>query len=137
MMTPLGPAREILAWAQEAVVGADLHRHRQGLAPILHHLPDPPLAGLGDDDARGRMTGHRPLQLAGEAAGVAGLGQADVVDRDALGFQFGREMAHRGEQERDLLLVVAHIGRLVPHLDQQDDIALGSRSVRLETRRFS
>ena len=119
-----GPGREVGAWAEETVIIADLHGYGGIGAPILHHRPDPPFAGLGHDDAVGLMTRDGPHQLAGEGAGIAGRIEADVIDGDAFRLQLGREVAHGGEQEGDLLLVMPDVGRLRPDLDHQDHVVL-------------
>ena len=120
----LGPAREIRARAEETVVLAKLDGHRQVITPSLHHLPDAPLAGLGDDDPVGFVPRDRSLEFSGERAGIARRIEAHIVDGDALGLQIGREMAHGREQESDLLLVVADIGRLLPHLDHENGVGV-------------
>ena len=69
------------------------------------------------------MPGDGILQLRGEAAPVFGSVQLHVVDGPARGREFTGEMAHGGKQERDLLLVMAHIGRLVVKLGHQHPVA--------------
>ena len=69
---------------------------------------------------------HRAGKFAGETAGIAAVRQFDVIDRPAGVLQLCGEVAHRGKDQRDLLLVVPDIGCLVPHLHHQDDgIVLG------------
>jgi hypothetical protein len=62
------------------------------------------------------------LHLARKAAVRASVGQGSVFDRPASAAKFIGEMAHRGEYQRDLLLVVAYIGRLVPHLAHENGV---------------
>ncbi len=128
-LAALGPAGETAARGDEAVVLADLHRQAGLRAPGLHHGADAPLARLGRDDALDRVAGQRPLQLAGEAAGVLRVIEADVIDRDPLGLQLLGEVPHRREDEDDLLLVVGHVAGLVRHLDHQHHVAGGVEAI--------
>ena len=71
--------------------------------------------------AVGAVAAHGALDLAREAAAVAARVEPDVIDRPALVLQLGGEVAHRREDEGDLLLVMTDISGLVPHLHHQDD----------------
>ena len=54
---------------------------------------------------------------------VGGIIEADVVDGETIGAQFTCEVAHGGEDQRELLLVVADIGRLLRDLHHQDGVS--------------
>ena len=118
-LAPARPVAEIGAAAQEAIVGHDLDRHTERLVPAGDHRVHTPLAGLDDADFGGAVTRHRTRDLAVEAAGVARVVEPDIVDRPAIGPPFVGEVAHGGKQQRDLDLVVSHIGGLRHYLDHQ------------------
>jgi hypothetical protein len=123
-LRPLGgPAREGVGRAEEARVGPDLDRHADRLLPAPGVLEHPPLARPRDDDPPGFVPSHGAPQLAAEGPAVAGIVEGDVVDRDPLGAQPGREVAHRREQERDLLRVVRDVVRLGRDLGHQHHVA--------------
>ena len=44
------------------------------------------------------------------------------MHRNPAGFQFGREMAHGGENQRNLARVVGNVGRLLRHLHHDHSI---------------
>ena len=61
--------------------------------------------------------------FAGQRPDVGRIVKPDIVDPPAVGAQFLREVAHGGEDEGDLLLVVRHIGRLGRDFGHQHHIA--------------
>ena len=95
------------------------------VGPALHVVEHAPFAGLGDHDAVGAQLRRRAHELAAEGLGVGGVVERDVADPDAVGAQLGREVAHRGQDEGDLLLVVRDVGGLGHHLDHQHRVAPG------------
>ena len=68
---------------EEAVVGADLDGEAEQRLPAFEHRLDAELARLGDDDAVGRMALDGARDLAGEAAGIVGIVERDIVDLPA------------------------------------------------------
>ena len=122
-LVALCPVGKALMGGDEAVVGPDFDLARKLLAPILHHLADPPFAGLGDDDPVRRVALESPLQLAGEGAGIGPIVEPDIVDADIQLPQIIGEMAHGGEEKGDLALVVTDVIRLLRNLHHQYGIA--------------
>ena len=82
-----------------------------------------PFAGLGDHDASvgGRL--QSPQDLAVQRRGRLRIAQPHVTHVDPSLPQSLGELAHGGEDEDELLLVVGDIGRLVHHLRHQHGIA--------------
>ncbi len=70
------------------------------------------------------MAGQSAFEFPREAAGVALIGQADVIDLGPFFPQLFCEMPHGREQEGDLLLVVADVSRLIPYLDEEDHVRI-------------
>ena len=68
------------------------------------------------------MTGDGLAELRGEGAAIALRIQGNVFDRPAQRAQLPREVAHGREQEGDLLLVMAHIARLVAQLRHEHEV---------------
>ena len=123
----LRPVVELGLGADEAVVAQDLDRAGELVRPLLHVLPHAPLTRLDHADQPRAVPFDRARDLAGEAARILQIAKFGVVDAPSRIAQFRGEMAHGGKDQRDLLLVVADIGRLVPHLHHQDDgIVLGA-----------
>ena len=123
----LRPVVEFGLAADEAVVAQDFYFAGELVRPLLHVLPHAPLACLDNADETRLVPFDRARDLAGEAAGIVRIAKFGVVDAPSRIAQFLGEMAHGGKDQRDLLLVVADIGRLVPHLHHQDDaIVLGA-----------
>ena len=121
------PGIELGLRADEAVVAQDLDFTGELVRPLLHVLPHAPLACLDHADEARVVPFDRTCEFAGEAPRIVGIVELRVIDRPPRIAQFLREMAHSGENQRDLLLVVADIGRLVPHLHHEDDaIVLGA-----------
>ncbi len=115
----LRPGLEIEDRAEEAVVLDDLHRQPEPMPPALDRLLHAPLAGLDDADPLGLVPADGPLDLAVEAAAVAALAKRDVIDRPAIPFEFGGEVPHRRQDQRDLRLVMSDVGRLLGDLHHQ------------------
>ena len=105
----------------EAVVGQNFDVATKLVWPFLDCLLHAPLARLDHVDCARIVAFHSAGNLAGKTARIVRVGQFDIVDGPPRIAQFGCEVAHRGEDQHDLLLVMAHIGRLVPHLHHQDD----------------
>ena len=68
------------------------------------------------------MTLDGASQLSRERAGVPGGVERHVVDLDALPAQPLGEVTHGGEDEDELLLVMADTRGLVPYLGHQYDV---------------
>ena len=111
---------EIGVAGDQAGVWEEAHGAGQAALPFDQRLLHAPFARLGDAHFARVMALAGARYLAGEAAGVGGVVEAHVIDLPAFGAQFRSEMAHRREDQHDLLLVVTHIGRLVPYLHHQD-----------------
>jgi hypothetical protein len=75
------------------------------------------------------MAGDGALHFAREAAAIVRLVERHIIDDKTARAKFVGEMAHGGEDERDLLLVMADVGRLVPHLHHQHDAVGGIAAV--------
>ena len=113
----LRPAREIGPCREESPVLAQLRPR------LAQRRLDAIFAGLGDDDPPCAMALFRPRDLAREGAGVFGIVERDIIDPHALPAKLRREMTHRGKHERDLLLVVRNVNRLLRDLRHQHDVA--------------
>ena len=123
----LRPVVELGLTADKAVVAQDFYFAGKLVRPLVHVLPHAPLACLDYADQPRAVPFDRPRNLAGEAPRIVRVAELRVIDAPARIAQFLGEMAHGGKDQRDLLLVVADIGRLVPHLHHQDDtIVLGA-----------
>ena len=120
-----GPAPELPVRADEAVVVADLDRRRRHVGEGLERVAQAPLARLGDHDPLEGPLPQRAQQLAGDRTGVVRILVADIAHGDAARPQPLGEGPHAGENEGDLLLVVTDIGRLLPHLGHEDEVAGG------------
>ena len=105
LLAPRRPAREVGGRAEEARVGQYVDGQREPPGPRGLHLADPPLARLGDDHPLRLVAGDRLAQLRGEGAAVALRIQGHILDPPAEPAQLGREVAHRREQEGDLLVL--------------------------------
>ena len=121
----LRPLLERGASADEARIGADLHRHRHGHRQRLERLGEAPLPRLRHHDAGERSIVQRPQNLSGQGAGAIRVAQPGIADRDAPLPQHVGELPHGGKDQRQLLLMVAHIGRLIDHLRHQHGIVRG------------
>jgi hypothetical protein len=116
--------------AQEAIVGADVHRAATLLRPAAHVFEQPPFAGFGADDLVHAMRGRGPDHLAAQAVGVGGIVETAVIDGNPPRPQRLGEMAHRRQHQRDLVDVMRDVAALVHHLRHQDDVAGGKVSQR-------
>ena len=81
------------------------------------------LARLGQHNLTRPKRLHGALEFSFQIAGILWIIQFHVAYPHAAGFEIGGERTHGGEQKRDLLLVMAHIGRLRRHFRQHDNIA--------------
>ncbi len=117
LLPALRPGREGGGGGEETVIAQDLR------APALHHLHHAPFAGFGDEDARWRMPCDGAPHFAGEGAGVGGIVEAHVIDGEAVTAEGFLEMAHGGEDEHQLLLVVLHVSGFFHHLHHQHGVA--------------
>lgn len=68
------------------------------------------------------------LRLGAEGAGVVGVVDAGVVNREAALPEFGGKVAHRGENEGDFLFMVPYGGGLRFYLCHPDVIGGGVES---------
>ncbi len=105
----------------ETVVGEDNYFAVELVGPFLDGLLHPPFARFHHVDAARIMAVDSAGDFAGEAAGIAGIVQLHVINCPAGIAQFAGEVAHRREDQRDLLLVVFDVGCLFPDLHHQDD----------------
>ncbi len=64
-------------------------------------------------------------QLAGEAAGIVLIVQRDIIHLPTRCAQFGGEMAHGREDQRDFLLVMPDVSRFLADFHHQDDGIIG------------
>ncbi len=130
-----GPPAEALEVAEEARVLADLDRQARRLLPALHVLQHAELARVRADDGRGAQPRRGAQHLAAEGVGVGLVVERDVLHPDAPRAQLGRKVPHGGEDKRDLLRVVRHVGALPHHLDHQHRVArrieVGERGERM------
>ena len=85
-------------------------------------LGQPPLAAFGHGHGVETPAVQRAGQFAGDGAGVVGIVDGDVSHRQPPGPQTLGVVSHGGEDQGDLLLVVADIGRLVAHLGHQKGV---------------
>lgn len=85
----------------------------------FEHRGDAPFAGLGHDDPFGCVAFDRAGDLAGKSARVVGIVQRDVIHCPSKRAQSLGMVSHRGENEGDLLLVVADISRFLGDLHHQ------------------
>ena len=118
----LGPGLEPNPGADEPVIRSRLDSQANAFAPGPQPLGQPPFTALGHHDPLGPQLCDRPIQFAGYRPGITGLIDANVAHRHAPPLQPGRELPHGGEREGDLLLVMAHIGRLAHHLGHEDGV---------------
>ena len=128
LLAPLGPAVEAVMAADEAVVLNDHDRHIETVPPALELLAKPPFARFGQDDALVRPLRQRPLDRVGETGAGPGLVEPVIDHPPSRRFQFGREMAHGGEDQGDLLAVMPDIACFADRLDHQD-IGLARRGL--------
>ena len=108
--------------AEETAVGANLDRQARPLREGGQMLGQPPLAAFGHGHGVETAGVQRAGQFAGYGAGVVGIVDGDVSHRQPLGSQALGVVSHGGEDQGDLLLVVADIGRLVAHLGHQKGV---------------
>jgi hypothetical protein len=70
------------------------------------------------------VTQERPAEFSCERAGIAFIIETHVVDTDTGGAKRFRKVAHRRENQDDLLLMMPHVGRFLVHLNHENDIAV-------------
>ncbi len=68
-----------------------------------------------------------PQQFAGDRTRIGGIVELAVAHVPAIVAQPGRELAHGGKDQRDLLGMMLNIARLVCDLGHDDDIAVPVR----------
>ncbi len=122
LLAPLRPGSEFIARADEPAIEAKLDIDAEAFAPTLLHLEHAPFRCFGGDHAMRYVARNGPRQFTGQRAGVCRIVEPDIVDLPAKAAQFIGEGAHRGEDEGQLLLVVANVGRLVRDLGHQHDV---------------
>ena len=74
------------------------------------------------------MARNGPRNLAGKCARVGRVIKPDIVDPDTIGTQLLGEVAHRREDEHQLLAVMGDVSRFLLHLNHQDDLRGVSRT---------
>ena len=122
LLAALGPALEISTGTEETIILEDLHGQAQICLPRSQVGEHAVLTGPGGDNLFGTKLSRRPLNLGKETAAVFRCVQGDVVNRNPAGFELGREMAHGGENQRNLARVVRNVGRLLHHLHHDHSI---------------
>jgi len=85
------------------------------MAPRLERVAQTPFARRGQDHALGSMPLERMLEFARHAARVAIVIEINIVDGDSHGPLRAGTVPHDGEDEGELLLVVADACRLPSH----------------------
>ena len=122
-LAPIRPAPEAVVGADEAVILQHFDLDAQLFRPAVGIRLETPFAGLHKPHAISLVPLQSPCNLALERTRVAGIIQPHIVDRPALLTKLFRKMAHGGKDQRQLLLVVAHITGFVHHFGhQQDDL---------------
>ena len=114
--------------AKEAIILMDGDGNGEARLPAFQHGAHAPFARFGDMDGARPVPLHRARDFAGEAAAIVRRVQLHIVDRPTEAAQPLRMMAHGGQDEGDLGLMMLHIGRLVGDLHHQDDAVLLVRS---------
>ena len=118
-----GPGLELLTRDDEAVVGEQVHRHAESRGPVLHLVPQPPFARLGHGDAVRAGVAQRVGHGGAQVGGGVGVVDAAIGDAPARRPQFGSEVAHRGKDQHQFLLVVVGVARLGRDLGHQHRVA--------------
>ena len=118
-LAALGPQGKAGRRGEEAVITADVR------APFLHHLGHAPFARFGDGDLRRLVTLHGALHFGGERPRVRRIIERHIIDAKPLAAKLFREVAHGGEDQRQLLLVMIHVGGFFHHLHHQHHVSLG------------
>jgi hypothetical protein len=117
-LAPLGPGLELGMGAEETVVGEEV----DGQQALFECSDQAELAGFGRQDlgcSRGLGCAQK---LAHDGARVLRIVEPGVADAPSRRLQPRRELAHRCEDEGDLLGVVGHVGRLGHDLGNDDRI---------------
>ena len=117
-LAPLGPVLEILVGGDEAVVLKlrDLERR------VVQSGDQPPFAGFCRQHLPRTVLVGAAQELTGDAAGVVGVVELGIGDVPAVVPEAAGELAHGGENQGDLLGMVADIGRLVRDLGHDDHV---------------
>jgi hypothetical protein len=114
-----GPKGELGLGAQETVVGQDPNRQRQ----VRQQAAQPPVAGLGGQHLHGPGFRGPADQLAADRLAVVRIVQPRIGHPPALRAQGFGMVAHRRQDQRNLLRVVGDIVPLGHHLGHHHDIA--------------
>ena len=122
LLAALGPALEISTGTEETIILEDLHGQAQICLPRSQIGEHAVLARPGGDNLLGTKFSRRSLNLGKETAAVFRCVQGDVANRNPAGFELGREMAHGGENQRNLARVVGNVGGLLHHLHHDHSI---------------
>ncbi len=117
-LAALGPGFEFGLAADESVIG----QLRDGHGQVVQRGDQAPFPGPRGDHALGAMRRGMAQQLSGNGLCVVRIVQRRIGDAVAGLAQTVRELAHRGEQEGDLLRVVGDIAGLGHHLGHHDQI---------------
>ena len=122
LLAALGPGLEHFTRADEAVVGAHFQRHRRLQGKRVKQIRQSPFSGLGKDNPLEGLAFQRAQHLAIQALRIARLVQRHIAHPVAAPAQPLGELAHGGEDQNELLLVVANVFGLVHHLGHQDQV---------------
>jgi hypothetical protein len=117
---PSGPLVKGGQRIDEAGIGKNPRADGQSIPPLLHRLFHAPFARFGYLHTARGMPFNGAQDFAGKASRVGRIIKADVIDRPSSAAQFFGKVAHGRKDQRDLGLVMAHIGRLFGHLHHQD-----------------
>ncbi len=126
---PLGVGGELEHGAEEVAVFADLQLQPGTFHHRLQRLPDAPVARRRHHHTLRRQRRQGRLQLGGQAATVARVVQAPVVKRPAGALQRLREVAHRGQEERDALLARPDVSRLLVDFSHPHRVLRGIEAI--------
>ena len=117
-LAALGPVFEFLQRRDEARVLQLPHLQRH----LVQQLDQPPFPGPGADDLLRPALFGPAQKLSGDRPGIAGIVELGITHVPAGLAQTCRELAHGGEDQRDLLGVMLHVAGLVRDLRHHHDV---------------
>ena len=117
------PTVEFRMGTEEAVILMDRDRQPETQFPIFQHRAHPPFTCLRHVNGGGVMPRDSARDLGNEAAAIGRIVQFHIIDRPPQRAQPIGMVAHGGQDEGDLRLVMADIAGLIRHLHHQHDAA--------------